>query len=121
MVDSGIHDSSAEGLGEFLRHRARRASDRRLAADTAIGVIVAAGALIWRPAGWAQLLLAAVCIGAFGIWGIVDRELLERVATSGASPRSLRFGRGAAAAVGGTAALMLLLSLFALAVGTWKS
>ncbi len=121
MVDSGIDNGAVEGLGEFLKHRARRASDRRLAADTAVGVIVAAGALIWRPAGWAQLVLAAVCIGAFGTWGIVDRELLERAVTSGTSSRSLRFGRGAAAAVGGTAALMLLLSLFALAVGTWKS
>jgi hypothetical protein len=107
-------------LAELLSTRARRASDLRLAVDVAVGVVVAFVAGIVQPAGWHLLLSAGVCVGAFGAWGIADRELRERgEATAGA--RWLRTGRWAVGLVGALAAMALFLGLFALALGTWIS
>jgi len=123
--DTAAPNEQPESLPEFLSRRARRASDRRLAADAAAGVLVAAAALIWRPTGWVVALGAATCLGAFGVWGITYRELGERgaAAAGGAAARtlSLRVVRGLATVVGGTAALLVLVSLLGLALGRWIS
>jgi hypothetical protein len=107
-------------LPELLSTRARRASDLRLAADVAVGVTVAFVAGIVQPAGWHLLLSAGVCVGAFGAWGIADRELRER-GEGTASARWLRTARLAAALLGALAAVALFLRIFALLLGTWIS
>jgi len=60
-----------------LAARARRASDGALAGAAAVGVLAAAAVAAWRPAWWA-LALPPVAVGAFGLWGILEREAAER-------------------------------------------
>jgi hypothetical protein len=121
MADSVTHDNAPESLPEFLTRRARGASDRRLAIDVAVGVLVSAAAVIWRPSGWIAFLAAAICLAAFGAWGITDRELEERRASGDSRTSLLRAARAAVAAVGGVGALVLLVSVLGLALGTWIS
>lgn len=105
-------------LAEFLSTRARRSSDGRLALDVACGFVVALAAAVWHGPGWRLLTPAALCFLGYGAWGIADRELLERI---GAPPRSLtllRTARLAAAIVGIAAAVTLVLTGMAVALGT---
>ncbi|MGH7627258.1 MAG: hypothetical protein ACREOJ_18325 [Gemmatimonadaceae bacterium] len=120
-------------LPELLAQRARHASDGRLALDLAGGIIVATTAAILAPPGWLQLISAALTFAAFGAWGISDRMLSERSSTAASAPgragragragrdQWLRAARLAAAALGTCAAVVLLLSVFALLLGTWIS
>lgn len=113
---------SNASLPELLAQRARHASDGRLALDLAGGIIVATFAAILAPPGWLQLLSAALTFASFGAWGICDRMLSEDAAIGRARRmRWLRSARMALAAVGTCAALVLLLSVFALMLGTWIS
>jgi hypothetical protein len=104
-------------LTEFLSSRARHASDARLALDVACGFIVAVGAAVWHGRGWYLATSAATCFLAYGVWGIADRELLER---AGASPRGrslLDAVRVASVIVGIIAAIALVLLVMAVALG----
>jgi hypothetical protein len=121
VVDSATPDETREGLAEFLTRRARRSSDRRLAIDAAVGVLLAAAMLLWRPPFWVSLLGAALTLGAFGAWGITDRELSDRVARPGSRTAPLRAARATTAVVGGAGALTALLSVFMTLLGTWIS
>lgn len=78
-------------LTEFLAARARAASDGRLALDVMLGASVVVLTLAWRPAGWVSLAGVGTCLATFGLWGIIDRELRERIG----APR----GRGASVLV----------------------
>lgn len=120
MIDAPLPNDAS--LPALLAHRARHASDRRLALDSAAGLLVASGALALRPPGWLLIASAAGCFAAFGAWGIADRELGERSAAgSERLVRALRAGRAIAAIVGLLAALTLLLTAVALGLGTWIS
>ena len=111
--------SNAEpGLPEFLAKRARKASDGRLASESGAGFVVAVVALAWRPSGWPLFASAGVCALAFGLWGIVDRELRERIAAPTRTANTLRFARVGIVVVGGVAAVAMALSFLALALGT---
>jgi hypothetical protein len=59
---------------QVLAARARRASDGRLALDASVGVVAAASLPFVRPLLWG-LVLPFVVVGAYGLWGIADREL----------------------------------------------
>jgi hypothetical protein len=119
-VDSTLRPDAT--LPEALAHRARHASDGRLALDAGLGFLAAIGALVWRPAAWFLVASAALCFAAFGVWGIADRELSERgPAAPAAVAWSLRAARVAATALGVLAAAALLLSALAVALGTWIS
>jgi hypothetical protein len=121
VVDISAPDETRESLPEFLTRRARRSSDRRLVIDAAVGVLLAAAMLLWRPPFWIPLLGAALTIGAFGAWGITDRELTDRVARPGSRTAPLRAARATTAVVGGAGALTALLSAFMTLLGTWIS
>src|SRR4051812_7677506 len=96
-------------LGEFLAARARAASDGRLVADVIAGCCAALGVTVWRPAGWLALLGVSVCLTAFGVWGIADRELRERAnAPRARVVRVLATLRVAAAGAGAVPALPAL-------------
>jgi hypothetical protein len=117
-------EQSELNLRDFLTTRARGASDLRLALDTGFGFLIAVIALVWRPNGWFPLASAALCFAAFGGWGIADRELRERNRESANSTiplRLLHLARIIAAALGGAAAVALLIGLLGLALGTWIS
>jgi hypothetical protein len=110
-----------ENLFEFLRRRARRASDGRLVVDVALGSAVSAALLIWRPAGWRLWLSIAVVLAAFGAWGMADRELGERAPADGAGSLLLRGGRALAGVVGWLAFAAFVFGAIRLTLGTWIS
>jgi hypothetical protein len=103
-----------------LARRARGASDGRLVLDAVSGLVVGALAVAYRPPAWPAVLSAAICILAFGVWGIGDRALRE------AEPRSrgaqvLRALCLAMAALGALGFVALAATTMALALGTWIS
>jgi hypothetical protein len=116
-----LRTESDVSLPEFLAARARRSSDARLALDVAAGFTVALAAALWRGPVWILVASAAGCFLAYGAWGIVDRELLERSSSDGPGIRALRVGRAIAAIVGALAAVMVLVSGLAVAIGPVKS
>ncbi|GAC1490452.1 MAG: hypothetical protein NVS1B5_15290 [Gemmatimonadaceae bacterium] len=120
MVLSALRPDA--GLFEFLAHRARAQAVRRLAIDALGGAAVAAAALRWNPA--AQLLIAstATLLFSYGAWGMLDR-VRTRLAN-----RRWRRTTGLVdalcvlcAALGASAGGVVLLAIWAIALGTWIS
>ena len=107
-------------LPDVLAQRARNASDRRLVADAAVGLIVATAVAVLRPPLWIPLAALAFCLGAFGIWGILDRET-DDATQSGKRSQALRMARVVTATLGGMAAVVFGFSLFSSMLGYWKS
>lgn len=103
----------------LLAARARHASDGRLAADAAGGILLGTAMLLWRPGGWPVLASAAVCALAYGSWGIADRALRETAPAHATARRLLAAARAAAAVAGTLAAIALLLVVMGLALGNW--
>ena len=109
-------------LTEYLVARARSASDGRLVLDVVVGALVALGIGMWRPNGWISLVAGALCLVAFGFWGIADRELRERA--QHAPPAVilvLRAVRATATLAGALAAVTALFAGLGVALGTWIS
>jgi len=109
-------------LPEFLAHRARSASVRRLATDTLIGAIACVGAVWRQPTAWLVLASAALCFFAYGAWGLLDRARSRPPLVPRALLANLLdilcvlcFALGVLAAAG------LLLGVWAAALGTWIS
>ncbi len=109
-------------LPEFLAHRARSASFRRLAVNLMVGTVGASAALWWRPTAWLMLASVGFCFFAYGAWGMVDR------ARSRATPATNRIVVGVLeifcalfAAIGALAIAALLFGVWAAALGTWIS
>ena len=109
-------------LPEFLAHRARSASIRRLSLDLSVGIGGASAALRWRPFAWLVLVSLAACFFAYGAWGLADRAR-SRVTTqeNRLAHASLEALCAALGAVGVLAAAGLLLGVWAIALGTWIS
>jgi len=63
----------APTLFAALATLARRAPDGALATAAATGLLGAAG-LLFAPAGARLFLLPLIALGAFGFWGMVERE-----------------------------------------------
>lgn len=120
MVLSALRPDAS--LPEFLAHRARSASVRRLSIDLAVGLAGLWAALHWRPAGWLVVASLALIFFAYGGWGIADRA--RSIAATGDSRLArtlldaLCFLLGAA---GVLATAALLYGVWALALGTWIS
>jgi hypothetical protein len=109
-------------LPEVLAARARATPDGRLVADVAAGLLAGLGAAVWRPVAWVSLVGACVALAAFGLWGILDRELRERDAAGGAAlPRGLRAARTAVTAIGAVGAAGALFAGLGVLLGTWIS
>jgi hypothetical protein len=109
-------------LSEFLVARARSASDGRLVLDVVAGSLLALGLATWRPTGWISLVAALLCLVAFGLWGITDRELRERAQDApSAIIGVLRAARATVTLVGGLAAVTALFASLGLVLGTWIS
>lgn len=109
-MNEANHDVFDRGsLLVLLANRARLASDRRLVGDASVGLVTAATAAILRPPFWIPLTALSFCLGAFGIWGILDREAGD---ATGRGKRALAIGRGLIAVLGGAAAVVFGFSLF---------
>ncbi len=107
-------------LPDVLVQRARNASDKRLVADAAVGLVVATAVVVLRPPLWIPLAALAFCLGAFGIWGILDRETAD-VSNGSRRSRLLLSARAIIAALGGAAAAVFGVSLFFSLLGQWIS
>ena len=89
----------ARDLRELWHQYARATSDARLATLAAVGLVGVVGftALLFvdvtRVARWWPLVLPAAFAGAFGVWGIADREIAApQVAAGDATARTDQCG-----------------------------
>jgi hypothetical protein len=110
------------GLFEFLAHRARTASARRLGLDVAVGATAVASVLRWHPAASLLIASAATVLFSYGAWGLLDRG--RSILSSRGSTRAA----SALDALGALSALLgvlgaggVLLAIWAAALGTWIS
>jgi hypothetical protein len=120
MVLSALRPDA--GLFEFLAHRARSASVRRLAIDALGGAAGVAATLRWNPAAQLVVASAATLLFSYGAWGMLDRvrtHLANRrwVRTTGLIDALCAL----CAALGALAAGAVLLAVWAFALGTWIS
>jgi hypothetical protein len=106
-----------ETLGEFLASRARRASDSLLAGHAITAVLAAVAIAAWRGPLWDVRLALATCFLAFGIWGIADRDLVQKEAGPRRVLVALRTVRVVAAVCGFAAAAYLMMALLGRALG----
>jgi len=104
-------------LPQLLANRARLASDRKLVANAGTGLVVAVSTAILRPPFWIPLFALACCVSAYGLWGILDREIGE---VKPSSRRVLTFARGLVAAAGAVAAILFGITLLFTMLGTWN-
>ena len=104
-------------LPELLANRARLASDRKLVFEASSGLLAAVMTAILRPPLWIPLFALGCCLGAFGLWGILDREVGE---VKPSMKRLLVVARGLVAAAGGFAAILFGVSLLFAMLGTWN-
>ncbi len=105
-------------LAEFLTARARHSSDNRLAANGIGGLVAATAVAVWGGPAWYVFCSAATCFFAFGVWGIVDRELGERAGGNRSALLSLRIVRALATILGFSAAAFTMLAALGVALGT---
>jgi len=106
-------------LTELLVQRARQASDLRLVIATAVGFSATVAFLVLRPPLRLPLAALAFAFGAFGAWGILDRETRG---DSVEAPRTqIVLARKVVAALGTLAALLGGVGLFFGLLGTWIS
>jgi hypothetical protein len=120
MVLSALRPDA--GLLEFLAHRARSASVRRLAIDAAVGAGVAVAALRWSSVAPPVIASAATLLFSYGVWGMLDR--VQSKFASRLGPRSVGLIEALcalSAALGVVAVAGVLLTVWALALGTWIS
>ena len=118
-MNEANHDVFDRGsLVALLANRARLASDRRLVGDAAFGLVTAGTAAILRPPFWIPLTALAFCLGAFGVWGILDREASG---ATGRTRRALTIGRGLIAVLGAAAAVLFGFSLLSALLGPLNS
>ena len=107
-------------LADLLVQRARSSSDKRLVVDAAVGLVGTASVVVLRPPLWIPLASLAFCLGAFGVWGILDRETQDASGASGRT-RLLHAARAFFAALGAAAAAIFGVSLFFALLGQWIS
>ncbi|HEX8945337.1 MAG TPA: hypothetical protein VF785_19525 [Gemmatimonadaceae bacterium] len=117
-------------LGDLWRVYARRTSDTGLflcvsvsiliiASLAVIGLLHARWALRWWP-----VVLPPIIVGAFGTWGIADREIAERRSNPSVQPLALQMLIGvewASCIAAGLAAAAAMIVFLRLTVGTWIS
>jgi hypothetical protein len=109
-------------LLEFLATRARSASLRRLTVDSFAGVALVAAVLRWHSSVQVVAASAAVCLSAYGVWGLLDRAAAIALGRdNGRIAGAIGALQTLAALVGVLAAVSGLLGVWALALGTWIS
>lgn len=112
-----VTEEHEETLGEFLASRARRASDALLAGHAITATLTVIAIAAWRGPAWDIRLTLAVCFLAFGVWGLVDRDIAARPSAPRRQLWLLETVRFTAAAAGFAAAAFLALSLLGRLLG----
>jgi len=109
---------------------ARSATDMQLVACVAVAIVVAvsfAVALlidVRRAFNWWPAVLPPLFAGAFGVWGIADRELESSTAVGDGTPsprRALVALRWCSALTAGLVGVLGALGILKLTIGTWIS
>jgi len=112
--------TSRPGPYAALAERARHSSDGALVLAAAAGVVAVTVLVLWQPAWWA-LLMPVLAVGAFGAWGVAEREAAERrgghAGSSVTVVRALVGAQWLAVAVGTGAALLTAFTALALLFG----
>lgn len=106
-------------LTELLVQRARQASDLRLVIEATAGFTAAVAILVLHPPLRLPLAALAFAFGAFGAWGILDRETGGETADEARTP--VRLARTVVAALGVLAAVLGGVGVFFGVLGTWIS
>jgi hypothetical protein len=120
MVLSALRPDAS--LPEFLAHRARSASIRRLTGDIVIGVAAVVGAVWWTPRAASFLAEVGLLFAAYGIWGVGDRVRSRRSASSkDALRRIIDLLCVVTVVTGALAFAAILYSAWTAALGTWIS
>lgn len=120
MVDTGIQSERELGISDFLRARARAATDSRIALDVSVGVVAVIVAAALRPELWLLLASAGLCLACFGLWAATVRIGSQ----PSRSPRldvPLTVARHLISALGLGAAISTGFFLWAMLMGTWIS
>jgi hypothetical protein len=120
MVLSALRPDAS--LVEFLKYRARSAPAPRLTAELIAGAVAIAAALWWKPPAQLVIVTTAACFSCYAVWGLLDRAR-GRALTRGRNrtARALRIACIFFVALGAIAGAGVLLSIWALALGTWIS
>jgi hypothetical protein len=120
MVLSALRPDAS--LLEFLAHRARSASVRRLSIDALVGVAAFAAAVRWESAAQLTIAMMAACLMSYGAWGLLDRARSRLAIRRWARSAGLFEALSAlVASVGILAAAGFLFAVWAIALGTWIS
>ena len=120
MVLSALRPDA--GLFEFLAHRARSATVRRLGLDVAAGATPVALVIRWHPAASLLIASAGTVLLSYGAWGLLDRGR-SSLSSKGWSriASTLDALSALSALLGVVGAGGVLLAVWALALGTWIS
>ncbi|MFL5574901.1 MAG: hypothetical protein ACJ79S_02885 [Gemmatimonadaceae bacterium] len=112
-------DRERPGLYAALAARARRTSDGALAGAAAVGILTVLGLTIWQPAWWA-LAAPLVALGAFGVWGTLERERAARQPAAGPTfvSRAIAAGQWVAVVAGTGAVLLASFRVLGALIGT---
>jgi hypothetical protein len=120
MVLSALRPDA--GLFEFLAHRARSASVRRLAIDVGVGAGAFVAALRWDHAAHLVIASAGTLLFSYGAWGMLDR--VRSSLANRPWPRTTGLFEALCALCAGLGVLAaggVLLAVWAIALGTWIS
>lgn len=120
MVLSALRPDAS--LIEFLAHRARSAPVTRLAAEAITGLAVLVAAMWWNPPAQMVIATAALSFACYASWGLLDR-VRSKAASRGwnGTARILHASCVLCVGVGLVAGAGVLLSIWAIALGTWIS
>ena len=120
MVPAVIRPNAS--LSELLSERAHAAAPARLWLDVVVGIGASIAAVVFRPPGWVIVACAGGCFCAYGLWACAERRLEWRsLYTSTATERLWRVTRFAAASLGISAFVTMMLAALMLILGTWIS
>ena len=119
MVRSALRSDAS--LPEFLAHRARSASIRRLAADIAVGVAAVVTAVWLRPPATVFLGASGLIFASYGMWGIADRARERTSARTDRLRTILDLLCVLMVGIGVIAFAAVLYSAWTVALGTWIS
>jgi hypothetical protein len=93
-----------------------------LAAEAVVAAVVLAAALWWNPTAQLLIVTSASCFLCYAAWGLLDRARSHVVARgASAAAKALQYLCIVCAALGVLAGAGILLSIWAMALGTWIS
>jgi hypothetical protein len=123
LTGGALKDANREvldrgSLADLLVQRARQASDARLVIEAAVGFTAAVAIVVFHPPLRFPLAALAFAVGAFGAWGILDRETDE---VRSPARRSVLVARNVVGVLGVAAAALGAFGLFFGLLGTWIS